>query len=240
MIALTWPLIHSQISLKFFLNLLKAYYAGSKDVILKGNTSDKFVALTFDDGPHPVDDAALLDVLDKHGVKATFFLLGKHMQAFRRNAEEISKRGHEIGNHSFSHNWSVTFPLSQSAIEQEILETNKIIKEITGISPSYFRPPRLVQGKKIARVLKEHKMQSVIASAFTLDFFRQDDPQAIFKGIKTMIRPGCIIVLHSGHADHGKREQERREGTIKAVDLLLFYLKENGYGVGTVTALLER
>ena len=226
--------------MKLFLSLLKAYYYSAKNVILEGTTSEKYVALTFDDGPHPIDDIALLDVLDKHGVKATFFLLGKHMQAYRGNTEEISNRGHEIGNHSFSHNWGVTFPLSQAAIEREILETNNIIEKITGVRPSYFRPPRLVQGKKIARVLKEQKMQSIIASAFTLDFVRQDDPEAIFEGVKAMIQPGSIIVLHSGHADHGAKEQERRDGTIKAVDMLLSFLKKKGYGVGTVTALLDR
>lgn len=226
--------------MKLFLSLLKAYYYSAKNVILEGTTSEKYVALTFDDGPHPIDDDALLDVLDKHGVKATFFLLGKHMQVHRRKTQEISNRGHEIGNHSFSHNWSVTFPLSQTAIEQEILETNNIIEEITGVRPAYFRPPRLVQGKKVARVLKEQKMQSIIATAFTLDFVRQDDPEAIFEGIKAMIRPGCIIVLHSGHADHGTKEQGRRDGTIIAVDMLLSFLKKNGYEVGTVTALLDR
>ncbi len=223
-----------------FLNVLKAYYSSDKDVIFAGNTSENYVALTFDDGPHPVDDHALLDVLDKHGVKATFFLLGKHMEAHPEHTKEISKRGHEIGNHSFSHNWTVTFPVSQTSIKQEILRTNDIIEEITGVRPSYFRPPRLVQGKKIARVLKELEMKSIIASAFTLDFIWQEDPQAIFEGVKAMISPGCIIVLHSGHADHGARKQKRRDGTIVAVDLLLSYLRENGYGVGTVTALLDR
>ena len=225
--------------MKTLLNLLKAYYFFGKNVHYERKITQKFVALTFDDGPHPIDDTELLDILDKHGVKATFFLCGKHVRDLQAETREISRRGHEIGNHSFSHDWSVTIPLSKSSIQREILQTNTLIKQITGKTPLYFRPPRLVQGKKISRVLREQDMISILASAFASDWKMQDDATAIFNDVSQMIRPGRIVVLHSGDAENPARRQERRDGTGKAVDKLLTHLKKEEYKVGTISDLFN-
>ena len=227
-------------ALNAFFYLLKVYYHFGNNVRYEGKSREKVVALTFDDGPHPVDDEGLLDVLDKHEVKATFFLCGKHVKALPYHALEIKKRGHEIGNHSFSHGWSVTLPRSISRVRREIVETNQLIREITGQSPFYFRPPRLVQGKKVARVLRDEGMVSILASAFTRDWKMQDDPDSIFKGVKKMVKEGAIIVLHSGDADHGALQQEPRKGTTAATDQLLSFLKGKGFEIGTVSDLLGK
>ena len=226
--------------MKGFLKLLKAYYHFGDNVRYEGTPKENIVALTFDDGPHPTDDEGLLRVLDDHDVKATFFLCGKHIKALPDQTLKLKEHGHEIGNHSFSHNWGVTFPFSKDTIRREIVETNQLIREITGQIPFYFRPPRLLQGKKVSSVLEQEGMLSILASAFTRDWKMQHDHHGIYKGVIKMVKKGAIIVLHSGDAGHDSNRQETRKGTTAATDQLLSVLKDEGYQIGTVSDLIGK
>lgn len=96
------------------------------------------VALTIDDAPGP-DTTAILAALQTAGMKATFFLIGQHVQQFPAIAQQIVAQGHEIANHSWSH--PVMNTLTQAEIDNEILLTNNIIFNTTGVHPVYFRPP---------------------------------------------------------------------------------------------------
>ncbi len=104
------------------------------------HTGKKVIALSFDDGPDE-DTAHLLDVLDKHHTKATFFILGRNVEytAFQAPLKRIAASGHEIANHSYSHPDLRT--LSDEAFLEEIQKTNTLIQNLTGVTPTLFRPP---------------------------------------------------------------------------------------------------
>ena len=99
----------------------------------------KKIALTFDDGPHPVYTPVLLDGLAKRKVKATFFITGENAEACPELIKRMQEEGHLIGNHTYSH-----IQLTQDNREQfkaELMKTNTIIEEITGQGVTYVRPP---------------------------------------------------------------------------------------------------
>ena len=96
------------------------------------------IALTFDDGPGPYT-AQLLDILDQHGAKATFFLIGSKVSAQADVLRRMHARGHQLGNHSWSHPELPKLPVGQ--IAGEIDRTNDAIKQATGIKPTILRPP---------------------------------------------------------------------------------------------------
>ena len=102
------------------------------------NFGNKVIALTFDDGPGPYT-AQLLDILDQHGAKATFFLIGSKVSAQADVLRRMHARGHQLGNHSWSHPELPKLPVDQ--IAGEIDRTNDAIKQATGVTPTVMRPP---------------------------------------------------------------------------------------------------
>ena len=99
---------------------------------------EKMVALTFDDGPHPGHTDAVLDILEKAGVKATFFVIGKNVELYPAPMERAYALGHEIENHSFDHKTKGKTPES---LKESIAHTSALIEEKIGYRPKFFRPP---------------------------------------------------------------------------------------------------
>lgn len=97
--------------------------------------------LTIDDGPHPVDTPRILDLLDEHGVKAVFFVVGDKVREYSEWAREIVKRGHELGNHTMTHPQGLMWILGPWRTWKEIPECQKVIKEVAGVEPRWFRAP---------------------------------------------------------------------------------------------------
>jgi len=114
----------------------------------RGPTNGQAVYLTFDDGPHPEHTPRLLDVMAEHAVKGTFFLLGKEAEQHSRIVERIASEGHGIGNHTWSH--LDLRKATDAAMIEEVTKTNRLVAEITGRTPTLFRPPF---GKVTARKL---------------------------------------------------------------------------------------
>lgn len=131
-------------------------------------TDKKIIALSFDDGPD-FDTPGMLDVLDKHNVKATFFIVGSNLEY--KPMHEILKRtaeaGHELGNHSYSHPSLRNY--SDADFLAEISKTNNIIYEITGVTPVLFRPP---SGIYTERQLAISNMSFVLWSVDSWDWYR--------------------------------------------------------------------
>src|SRR5690348_3178119 len=97
------------------------------------------VALTFDDGPNPAVTPDLLDLLDRHAIRATFFLIGAHVRAYPDLAREVVRRGHTIGNHTDTH---PALPLlSGRKISQELDRCDEAIRSATDVVPRWMRPP---------------------------------------------------------------------------------------------------
>jgi peptidoglycan/xylan/chitin deacetylase (PgdA/CDA1 family) len=98
------------------------------------------VALTFDDGPDPQATPALLDLLRREGVSATFFCIGKNVAAHPQLAARIAAEGHLLGNHLYSHFWWTSF-LRRRGLVGEMMRTQQAIAAAAGVTPRYLRPP---------------------------------------------------------------------------------------------------
>ncbi|MFL0507536.1 polysaccharide deacetylase family protein [Ureibacillus sp. 179-F W5.1 NHS] len=184
------------------------------------STNRKRVALTFDDGPHPKNTEKILKLLDKYDAKATFFMLGNRVDFYPNIVKEIASKGHELGNHTWSHKDLTT--LSNEEIKKEVEQTNKAILDATGEYPTVFRPP---YGAKNAQVDKASGMPATLWSIDTLDW-KSHDPKAILSIVKENVKDGSIILMHDIHAT-----------TVEALEPVLKFLKEQGYECVTVSSL---
>lgn len=206
-----------------------------RDTIYHIASSEKVVALTFDDGPSPVWTPKILDVLKEAQVKATFFMLGMHAQQYPDVARRVAEEGHEIGNHTYDHHG--IFYYKPEELNREVREAEKIIESITGIKTKYFRPPKAWLTRKEKKQLKDMGYETVLWSLNSKDWVTFDD-RYIVKYILHHIRPGDILLFH----DSGglfKPEGGKRKETVKAVSRLIEKLKERGYRFVTISQLLE-
>jgi len=204
------------ISYNFFINSFS-----SKQLL---NT--KKIAITFDDGPHPQYTKSILDLLDKHNAKATFFCIGKQIEKHPELFKEIAKRGHCIGNHTYSHNAFIGFS-SKAKWLKEIFKTDSIIKELIGISPKFFRPPFGITTPHLASAIKETKHLVVGWNNRPFDTALKNKNFVLTRIIKH-ISPGGIILLHDTQLD-----------TFFLLEYLLLYLKENQFEAVTINNLIN-
>jgi len=206
------------------------------EVVFSVPVENKVIALSFDDGPNPGETEALLDLLDELDVRASFFLKGMNVAAHPQIALSILQRGHELGNHSWTHR--PLYSLNNAAMHEEINLTNTVIKNATGITPVLFRPPFGIMGAGLKFALTKAQMQSVAGSLSGGDW-KDQDPQIIAARILESAEPGDIIVLHDGEADiYDGREQGNRYGTVAATELIVQALRAQGYQIVPVGQLL--
>jgi peptidoglycan/xylan/chitin deacetylase (PgdA/CDA1 family) len=173
------------------------------------------IALTFDDGPNPAVTPALLALLDRHEAKATFFLIGKWVNAAPALAKEIAARGHAIGNHTYDHP-ALTFQ-SRARIASELERCDQAIEAATGRRTVWMRPPFGFRSPLLGGVLRQRASAGVVMwSAMARDW----SPQAPEKVIRRLrhIRGGDIVLLHDG--DH-RVPQGDRQHTVAALDYWL-------------------
>lgn len=179
------------------------------------------VALTFDDGPHPVYTKQLLEGLKKRGVKATFFVVGENIPGQEELIRKMQQEGHLIGNHTYDHcNLSC---LSVEAAQEELAKTSRLIQDITGNATSYIRPP---YGKWKDDLDNQISMISVNWTLDTRDWDTRNTSD-IVKKVMTDVRENDIILLHDYY-------QTSVEAALQIVD----QLTEKGYRFVTVEELL--
>ena len=189
---------------------------------------DNKIALTFDDGPHPIYTPRILDILDKYNIKATFFIIGINAKNYQDTLKEIVKRGHEIGNHSFSH--TILKDKSASKIIAEVEECRRTIYEISGENTVIFRPPGGLMAKlnsEDAELLESYNI--VFWSIDTLDWAHRN-PEAIRDYVANDIKSGDIILMH----DYIGFDSP----TPEALEILIPLLIDKGYNFVTVSELL--
>ena len=199
-------------------------------VITDVKTDKKVVALTFDDGPDPVNTPLLLDVLKKHDAKATFFLLGIKVEKNPDLVKRMSDEKHELGNHSYSH---ADFNRhDDDFVRAEIQRGNAAVKKITGKKPHLFRPPGGYLSYKMVDMIREEK-QIIAYWTYQQDSkdWRNIKASRIADHIISNLKPGQIIILHDGTSNGSE--------TVKAVDLLIPRLYEEGYRLVTVSELIS-
>ena len=201
------------------------YYSGDKKV--------KQVALTFDDGPCDPYTGQILDVLKAENVKATFFMVGKHVLAHPMMAKRVVMEGHAVGNHTFSHfDYRL---LTRGRIRKDIFRCQSAIEGVTGVRPILFRPPHGWLSAYIMRVAKEMGFVTVQWSLSPRDW-RRPPGEKIVRRIVQNVHNGSIILLHDGVSD---RDAGDRSQTVKALPELIESLRAEGYEFVTVPELLK-
>ncbi|MGH8821511.1 MAG: polysaccharide deacetylase family protein, partial [Rhodoferax sp.] len=156
------------------------------------------IAITIDDGPDPVVTPAVLDVLERHGVKATFFCIGT--QAVRHPAlcREIVRRGHAIENHSQTHGYGFALQGPRGFL-RELQAAQQTLVTITGEAPVFFRAPAGLRNPFLDPVLQRLGLQLASWSRRAYDT-RNGDADAVLRILTRSLRAGDILLLHDRHA----------------------------------------
>lgn len=187
----------------------------------RGPGGDRRIALTLDDGPSEATPA-FLDLLDRHGVRATFFLCGQNVERLPETARRISRGGHEIGNHTYTHP-----PLllrGSAALRREIGDTQRIIEQTVGERPRLFRPPYGVRAPGLRRILPEFGLTNVLWTVIGNDWRRR--APAISRRLLAGAGGGGILCLHDG--EETRSDPDRRE-TLQALETVIPELKDRGF-----------
>jgi peptidoglycan/xylan/chitin deacetylase (PgdA/CDA1 family) len=164
-------------------------------------TDERAVWLTIDDGPSD-DTRAMLDLLDAHRARATFFLVGARAQARPELVAEIVRRGHGIGQHSHTHPQAWFWALPPRAMREQIDDAQSALTFLTGTRPRWFRAVVGMANPFVAAQLKRHGLARVAWSARGFDAVLRD-PAGVVARIERDLSPGAIVLLHEGAA-HGR------------------------------------
>ncbi len=162
-------------------------------VISRGETSVATIALTFDDGPEPSSTPLLLELLARHNLQATFFVVGEKVARYPELIADIIGQGHTIGNHSWSHDYFLMLR-SQKRLQEDLHNSQEILKKM-GIQPLVFRPPVGIIGPRLRAALAREGLITVTYSCRALDRGNRNVANLSEK-IFRKLHPGAIIMLH--------------------------------------------
>lgn len=157
------------------------------------HTNTSAVHLTFDDGPNPNATPIVLEILKSRNIKATFFLLGAHVEQYPDLAREINNQGHAIGNHSLSHRSLLMKPFSWQS--HQIEQTSEIILHTTGTTPRVFRPPFGRFDLGTIKAASSHGLRTVMWDVDARDY-AASGVQPIIRRVCRQTVPGSIILFH--------------------------------------------
>jgi peptidoglycan/xylan/chitin deacetylase (PgdA/CDA1 family) len=187
--------------------------------------TDKKIALTFDDGPHEMT-VLVLDVLRKYNDKATFFCIGKNIEAHPDIFKKIIEEGHTVGNHSYNHSPFFDFYRKKQVIA-EIEQIDALIESFLGKKATLFRPPYGVTNPSIRRALAVTQHKTIGWNIRSLDGITKNE-KFIFDRIIKRIKPGGIVLLHDTSIQ-----------TVQVLEQLLSFLQKNNYAVVPLEELLN-
>lgn len=206
-----------------------------KGTVYHVRSNEKVVAFTFDDGPSPIWTSQILDALKSVDVKATFFMLGEHVQRYPEIARRVAEQGHEIGNHTYDHHGLIYYKPEE--LKRQIKDTERVVLSVTGIKTKYFRPPKAWITEKEKKQLNDLGYETVLWSLNSKDWVTFDD-RYIIKYILHHVRPGDIILFHDSGGVFRPEGGNRKE-TVKTIPRLVRCLREHGYRFVTISQLLK-
>lgn len=183
------------------------------------------VALTFDDGPS-LYTTEVLRVLKAYQYKATFFCIGKQVQAYPHIAKQIIDEGHTIGNHTYAHPKHFGF-LKEKDVVDELEECDLIIQQTIGKKPAFFRPPFGVTNPSVAKAVQYTKHRVIGWSNRSLDTVTLEEDR-IYRRVCEKLKSGDIILFH-----------DASQRTVNVLKRLLPYLQKEGYLSVSVDDLLN-
>lgn len=199
-----------------------------------GDSVQKKIALTFDDGPQDVYTPQILDILKKYHIKATFFLIGKNVEAFPGVAKRIAQEGHCIGNHTYSHPDLIL--KNKEQIRLELKNAEEIIYRATGVRPHLFRPPYGADNHWVS--LEAENLGYVIIQWSVSGLNGRKDSQfdKIVRRVITNTQNGSIILLHDGNRLSNRTD---RSQIVKALPIIIESLQQKGFQFVTIDELLD-
>lgn len=185
-----------------------------KNVVWRINPAEKVIYLTFDDGPNSRVTPLVLDILDRFEVKATFFCVGENVSRFPDVFDEVKRRGHTVGNHTFNH--LKGFEYSTDDYVRNVKKASEFIDS------RLFRPPHgQIKPSQIKALKDDYRI--IMWDFITYDYDKRIEPEKIIAEVKKRSRNGSIVVFH----DSLKAEKN----VLQVLPEALRFWKENGYKV---------
>jgi|HigsolmetaAR203D_1030402.scaffolds.fasta_scaffold01590_17 peptidoglycan/xylan/chitin deacetylase (PgdA/CDA1 family) len=202
-----------------------------QDLIISGPAMEKKVALTFDDAPDRRFTAEILEVLRRENVPATFFVVGYRAQEMPELVRRMAADGHAVGNHSYNH--PDLRKLDLPAFEDQLMRTQRILRELIGYEPQILRPPYGEINEWQLKWAVDRGFKIINWNVDSLDW-KSLDKASVVDNILSQVRPGAIVLQHAGGG-----EGEDLTGTIDALPIVIRTLKRQGYEFVTVPELLN-
>ncbi len=193
--------------------------------LVRGDIRRKEIALTFDDGPHPLFTGRLLDLLKQLNVRATFFVVGRKVDDAPDMLARMVQEGHEVGNHTFHHVNLKTLP--PGLVENEIRLDNDAIRRACGREPLYFRPPGGQRSGEVLEIAHRLNMATILWTDDPADY-ANPGADVIEQRLLTHIKPGATILLHDGV-----------EQTYQMLPDMVARLRQQGYKFVTVSEMVQ-
>jgi peptidoglycan-N-acetylglucosamine deacetylase len=190
------------------------------------------LALTYDDGPNDPHTLRLLEVLARHEVRATFFLIGRYVRRRPDIVREILRAGHVIGNHTFTH--PLLIFQSEVEIRRQIDECRAALQDAVGESSNLFRPPFGGRRPAVLRIARELGFAPVMWRVTGYDW-NAPPAEVIEKRVVRQVRGGEVILLHDG--GHKKMGADRSQ-TVMATERLIGRYKGEGFELVTVPQMM--
>ena len=215
------------LALFLFLQGSVIHTAAETTVYHSVKTDSKKIAITFDDGPHPIQTDQILTLLDEYDAKATFFMVGVNIVNYPDVAKRVLAKGHEIGNHTFSHLHIKR--ASETLLLDELGKCEDALEELCEYRPHLFRPPEGAINDYIRHSADNEDYRVILWSIDTRDWEVKNAAQ-IVKTVLDRIQPGDIILMHDYIGYKGQ--------TVEALRLLLPELIDQGFEPVTVSQLL--
>ena len=204
-------------------------------VLSNGNRNHSRIALTFDDGPNEPYTSQVLGILERYGIKATFFIIGQNARRYPEVCRRIVTAGNVIGNHSYHHYKSLCLRRSK-AVARDIELAHQAIYECTGFEPKLFRPPHGFRTPWLMRTVRHLGYTVVTWDNMTGDWKANKSAEEIERTIVQRAKPGGVIVLHDGR---DSRPSYDRSQMLQALPQIIDALKQRGFDFATIPELLE-
>jgi len=219
------PALHGPVPRNPNMSLRADFAQGPRLSFSRVAVRDKYIAITFDDGPHPQNTPRLLDMLRARNIKATFYVVGSNVDAYPQVLRRVVAEGHEIGNHSYTHR--LFSKMSDADIRQELARTRDAVVRATGVQPRTLRPPF---GGMLPRqrewVNAEFAYPIILWSVDPFDW-KRPGPNVVCSRILSATTAGSIVLAHDLHRQ-----------TVDAMPATLDGLLQRGFKFVTVSQLL--
>lgn len=198
----------------------------------RGTGSRNAVALTFDNGPTKLT-LKILRILKKHRIQATFFMVGRNVAINRRIAQVVAKLGHEIGNHTYTHQNLKN--ATKQVIVEEIIKADKTIEQVVGKRTTLFRPPQFGWNQNVGKATESLGYPVIFCDVYSKDW-TNCTAEEIINRVMDNARKNSIILFH----DEPPLSLPDQENRLEALSLLIPKLKSEGFEFLTISEIFQR